>query len=78
MAAVAAAVPVGMNAAPRTPALDAPSTPRVDLDAEEVYAPDPVMSFLEAVPWDGVSLCLLDLCVSVCVHFVLQMPMRNC
>ena len=34
----------------------APVTPVMDLGADDVYADDPVMSFLEAVPWDGVSL----------------------
>ena len=44
-----AAVPGGLQRAPVTPFMD--------LGADEVYAPDPVMSFFEAVPWDGVSLC---------------------
>ena len=37
--------------------LRAPVTPVMGLDAGDVYADDPVMSFLEAVPWDGVSQC---------------------
>ena len=44
-----AAVPDGLHRAPVTPVMG--------LDADDVYADDPVMSFLEAVPWDGVSLC---------------------
>ena len=44
-----AAAPEGMHRAPVTPVMG--------LDAGDVYADDPVMSFLEAVPWDGVSLC---------------------
>ena len=35
--------------------LRAPVTPV--MGADDVYADDPVMRFLEAVPWDGVSLC---------------------
>ena len=37
--------------------LRAPVTPVMSLGADDVYADDPVMSFLEAVPWDGVSQC---------------------
>ena len=44
-----AAVPDGLHRAPMTPVMG--------FDADDVYADDPVMSFLEAVPWDGVSLC---------------------
>ena len=67
----AVAAPAGMDRAPTTP-VEA-------LGAAEEDAPDPVMSFLEAVPWDGVSLSLIHLlrCFA-CVHFVLQMPMRQC
>ena len=39
----------------------APTTPVEALGAAEEDAPDPVMSFLEAVPWDGVSLSFLRL-----------------
>ena len=44
-----AAAPEGLQRAPVTPVMG--------LGADDVYADDPVMSFLEAVPWDGVSLC---------------------
>ena len=36
-----------------------PTTPVEALGAAEENAPDPVTSFLEAVPWEGVSLCFL-------------------
>ena len=49
----AVAAPAGMDRAPTTP-VEA-------LGAAEEDAPDPVMSFLEAVPWDGVSLSFLRL-----------------
>ena len=49
----AVAAPAGMDRAPTTP-VEA-------LGAAEEDAPDPVMSFLEAVPWDGVSLSLIRL-----------------
>ena len=57
----------------------APTTPVEALESEDVYALDPVMSFLEAVPWDGVSKSFrcLQHCFA-CVHVVLQMLTWSC
>ena len=57
----------------------APTTPDGALESEDVYALDPVMSFLEAVPWDGVSKSFrcLQHCFA-CVHVVLQMLTWSC
>lgn len=63
----------------RAPTTPDGALPEGALESEDVYALDPVMSFLEAVPWDGVSKSFrcLQHCFA-CVHVVLQMLTWSC